>query len=117
MTPTMSVENKSNGIIFLNGLFVGAAKSLINKLLYLSSKPLTNKPRDPTFVIPVIFVRPSSTSLTPFLDNSCAPILCFITTAFFCSSNNALSFSLLTVDFTTTSLKLTLPEQLFYLKQ
>jgi hypothetical protein len=44
----MFVGNKSKGTILVNGLFDGAARSLINKLLYLSSRPRTNKPLDPT---------------------------------------------------------------------
>ena len=75
----------SKGIIFLNGLFDGTAKSLINKLLYLSSSPLTKRPLPSTLVIPVTLVNPSSTSLTPLRAISCAPILCLITTAFFWS--------------------------------
>jgi hypothetical protein len=38
---------------------------------------------EPLFCNPSRFVTAAFTSLTPFRDNSCDPILCFIDTAFF----------------------------------
>ena len=68
--PTISVGKISKGMIFLKGLFEGTANPLINKLLYLSSSPLTKIPLPSTFEIPVTLVNPSSTSLIPLRDIS-----------------------------------------------
>ena len=60
ISPTMSVGNCFNSMIFWNGLLDGVANPLTNNELYLSSNPLMNKPLDSTVFIPVILVSPCS---------------------------------------------------------
>ena len=100
----MSDGNKFKSIFFLLTSLEGIVKPFIVVFKYLSPKPLTYTLLEPSCLdTPEIFVIAPAASLTPFSANSCAPILSFITVAFFCSNNKALFFSLLVVVFTTIS--------------
>jgi hypothetical protein len=78
----MSVEKISRFKFFFSGSFEELAIFIVVEL-YRSPKPLTKIFPEPScFVIPLVLVTAVATSLTPFLANSCEPMLCFISTAF-----------------------------------
>jgi hypothetical protein len=77
----MSVE-KFQGLSFSFQDRLKGGKPFIVVELYRSPKPTKIFPEPSCFVIPLVLVTAVATSLTPFLANSCEPMLCFISTAF-----------------------------------
>ena len=96
------VSKNPKEMFLYSGSSEGKGKPFIVVELYLSPKPLTITFFDP-LETPAVFVTAPAASETPFVANSCAPMVVLIETAFFASIISAVAVSLLVDALMTTA--------------